>query len=81
MKSKLAVGAIMGAVIGGVVGILVAPRSGKETREDIGNTASKLLDKAASAKDEVLFKADDTLGGARDKASTLTDKIKSKLHK
>jgi gas vesicle protein len=42
-------GLLIGGLIGAVVGILYAPKSGKETREDIARTADDLL---SSAKDE-----------------------------
>ncbi|MCA9337451.1 YtxH domain-containing protein [Candidatus Saccharibacteria bacterium] len=38
---KLAIGALVGAAAGFVAGILTAPKSGKETRQDIKNTANK----------------------------------------
>lgn len=42
-KNKgIAIGAAIGAVAGVVTGILFAPKSGKETRQDIKDTASKL---------------------------------------
>lgn len=81
MKSKLAVGAIVGAVVGGVVGIMVAPRSGKETREDIKDATSRALDKAAATRDDVLIKADDALTDARVKADSFSDRIKAKFGK
>ncbi len=34
-KSKFAVGAAIGAIVGVAAGILTAPKSGKETRDDI----------------------------------------------
>jgi gas vesicle protein len=39
-------GFIIGGLIGVVIGILYAPKSGKETRKDIGKKADKLLQKA-----------------------------------
>lgn len=42
-------GLLIGGLIGAVVGILFAPKSGKETREDIARTAEDLL---LRAKDE-----------------------------
>jgi gas vesicle protein len=39
-------GLIIGGLIGAAVGILYAPKSGKETREDICNSAEELLEKA-----------------------------------
>lgn len=34
-KGKFAFGAIIGAIAGVVAGVLAAPKSGKETREDL----------------------------------------------
>ena len=44
----LAIGAAVGAVIGVVVGVLFAPQSGKETRADIKDTATKAMDKVVA---------------------------------
>lgn len=40
-NKKIAVGAIIAGAAGYVVGILTAPKSGKETRQDIQKTAAK----------------------------------------
>ena len=40
--SKLLVGLIVGAVAGAVAGLMLAPASGKETREKIADKASEL---------------------------------------
>jgi gas vesicle protein len=45
-NSKWAIGAILAAAGGFLAGILTAPKSGKETREDIGATA-KIVAKVA----------------------------------
>jgi gas vesicle protein len=42
-------GILVGGMIGAVIGILYAPKSGKETRDEIGRKADELL---ASAKEE-----------------------------
>ena len=56
MKKVLA---IIGAAAAGVVaGILVAPKSGKETREDLKNKANDMKDKAQKTADDVRKKAD-----------------------
>jgi gas vesicle protein len=39
-------GLIIGGLIGAVIGILYAPKSGKETREDIARKADEVLAKA-----------------------------------
>jgi gas vesicle protein len=38
---KIAVGTVVGGVVGYVTGLLTAPKSGKETRKDIHDTAVK----------------------------------------
>jgi gas vesicle protein len=40
--SKFAIGTILGVVAGAIAGILFAPKSGKETREDIKDETKKL---------------------------------------
>lgn len=39
-------GLVIGGLIGAAIGILFAPKSGKETRQDIANKADELLIKA-----------------------------------
>ncbi len=46
MGKKLMIGAVIGAVAGVVAGVLTAPKSGKETRNDIKRKAEELRDKA-----------------------------------
>ena len=41
-----------GVAVGAVAGILLAPKSGKETREDLKNAFNDLLDKAKNIKAE-----------------------------
>jgi gas vesicle protein len=45
-NSDLLKGLFIGGLIGVVLGILYAPKSGKETRDDIARKADELLDKA-----------------------------------
>lgn len=48
MAKKLPIAAVIGAVAGVVAGVLVAPKSGRETRDDITKRAKEL--KKGSAK-------------------------------
>lgn len=45
-KGDFVAGLIVGGLVGAVIGILYAPKSGKETREEIGRKADELLTKA-----------------------------------
>ena len=45
-NKKWAVGAIIAAIAGFIAGILTAPKSGKETREDIKDTANRVVSEA-----------------------------------
>ena len=60
-NGKLALGAVFGAIAGFVTGVLVAPKSGKETREDLKHVA-------VSTKDTVVEKAEDAKDLAEKKA-------------
>ena len=42
---KFLVGFTVGAALGAITGILLAPKSGEETREMIADTAKEVLDK------------------------------------
>ena len=50
-------GLIIGGLIGAVLGILYAPKSGKETREDIARKTEDLLDKAKEEYEKAVEKS------------------------
>lgn len=60
-------GFIIGAAVGGVLGLLLAPRSGEETRE-------LLLDKT----EEVCKQSEDSIKELQEKASDVMDNIQKK---
>lgn len=47
-KSKVALGAVVAAVAGFVTGVLLAPKSGKETQKEVKEVANAAKDKAVS---------------------------------
>jgi len=77
-KGKVAVGAVFGAIAGFVTGILLAPKSGKETREDIKHVAldtkDKVADEAGKAKDAAVKTANDVKNKAEEVVGDVTDK-------
>ena len=79
-KGKLAIGAVFGAVAGFVTGVLLAPKSGKETRKDIKGAALKaknnVVDEAEKAKDF----AEEKVKQVRNKAETVVDDVAGKAN-
>ncbi|MDQ3094189.1 MAG: YtxH domain-containing protein [bacterium] len=75
-KGKVAVGAFLGVVSGLVAGLLFAPKSGKETREDIKTAAGKVVDKVQKEADDLLDQAKKVEGSLEDKAKVELTKLK-----
>jgi gas vesicle protein len=69
LKRKFLVGTIVGGAVGSVVGILVAPKSGKQTRSDIAK-------KGAAIKADVLKRS-----GTGKKRSLLKGMLRSLIVK
>ena len=53
---NVAVGAAIGATVGAVAGVLLAPKAGKETREELAVAAKEAVEKAKEKIDEVKVK-------------------------
>jgi gas vesicle protein len=51
--ASFAGGAVLGALMGVMAGILFAPRSGKETRQEIGDTFREIKEKVAKEVSEM----------------------------
>lgn len=77
-KDKLAVGALFGAIAGFVTGILIAPKSGKETRTDLKNAAldtkGTVVENAEKAKDAAEKKAGEVKAWGEDVVEDVTGK-------
>lgn len=56
-SQKIAAAFILGTIVGGVLTLLYAPKSGKNTRQDISAEIKKYLNSAAGAKDKLIEKA------------------------
>ena len=80
-KGKFALGALFGAAAGFVAGILTAPKSGKETREDIKRTASDVKGKASKTRDNLLFKAEEIGDDVRTKVVEAVESVKGPKEK
>lgn len=79
---NFAIGAALSAIAGYIAGILTAPKSGKETREDIKNkavetysTAEKELKKLHTELSEIIAEAAQRLGTLKGKGEQSLDEM------
>ena len=73
-------GLLIGGLIGVVVGILYAPKSGKETRQDIARTAEELLSKAKDEYEKAVEKSKAAYEAAVKRLKGLELSAKEKVH-
>jgi gas vesicle protein len=73
---KFAFGTLLAAAAGYIAGILTAPKSGKETREDIKETAIKGKTEAEKQLKKLHTELNTVLGQAKDQADTLKGKAR-----
>ncbi len=52
-RDKFIVGTVVGGAIGSIIAVMFAPKSGKETRQEIRNSSQKLLQKTTEFGDQV----------------------------
>ena len=73
-KGKFTLGAIIGTVIGVITGVLTAPKSGKETREDLKKKADELKTTANTQTEKARAKAEGVVGEVRSNAENLVER-------
>lgn len=78
---KFAIGTVIAAAAGYVAGILTAPKSGKDTRKDIKNTATKAYMAAEKELKSLHTELNKLVGEAADKVSELKGTAKESLEK
>jgi len=71
VRKKVAIGATVGLTVGAVAGVLLAPKAGKETREELVKTLHELPDKAKA----LHVKAHKVVEEATEKITEETHKI------
>lgn len=70
-KGKFALGALIGAAAGVVAGFLTAPKSGKETREDLKRKATEMKENVNEKAETVKGRADEKADEVRKRADEL----------
>ena len=73
-------GLLIGGLIGVVAGILYAPKSGKETREDIARTTEDLLSRAKDEYEKAVEKSKAAYEAAVKRLKNLELSAKEKVH-
>jgi gas vesicle protein len=77
---KLALGTALAAVVGYVAGILTAPKSGKETREDIKHATKTTIAEAEKHLKQLHTQMTQVLAEAQQKAAVLKGKALEELN-
>lgn len=77
---KIAVGALVAGVAGYITGILTAPKSGKETREDIAEKATDLKNEGAERLEDLRDELDDLINTAKDKTVALSARAREEFN-
>lgn len=82
---KVTAGLMAGLTIGGAAGLLFAPKSGKETREDIKEVydeeKAKVKNSYDEKKEKVEEKKDKLVEGAKKQVSKAAEKVETKAGK
>jgi len=76
---KVVIGAVAGIVSGVAGGILLAPKAGKEVREDIAKTAKDLSETAIAKSVEIKETLDDKVVKTKNNANIAKEKISKYL--
>lgn len=76
---RWALGAVFAAIIGYIAGILTAPKSGKETRQDIKETAERGISEAEKQLKKLHTQLASLMNEAKDKATTLQGAAQKEL--
>jgi len=77
-KAKFALGAIIGAVTGFAAGLLTAPKSGKETREELKEAALKTKETVTTEAEKAKVVAIQKAEEAKLKAEEVVSDVKAK---
>lgn len=72
-------GVVIGGLVGAGFGILFAPKSGKQTREQIRNSAQGVLEKAKTQYDEVSGKLEQLTSHNKEIFAEKKDRLKKAL--
>ena len=78
---KFIAGFAIGGIVDGLIGVLLAPQSGEETREQLADKSKDICDKAHDAVSEIQNKADGIVSDMQAKGDELIAKLQEVINK
>ena len=78
--TKFLAGFLVGGALGAVAGILLAPKSGEETRQLIADTSKDVLRRADETVKEIQSKADDVVSDMQKKGDEIKEKLQNLIN-
>ncbi len=78
---KLLAGFVIGGTLGAVAGILLAPRSGEETRDLLNDASRDIVKKTDKTVKEIQEKADFVVSDLQKKGDEIMEKIQCLINK
>ena len=79
--TRFLAGFIVGGAIGAITGILLAPKSGEETRAMLADSAKEALEKSDAKVKEIQSKADDVVSDLQKKGEEIKEKLQEFINK
>lgn len=77
---KIAIGALIAGAAGYIAGILTAPKSGKETRQDIADKASDVKSETIEQLQSLQAELDDLIRSAKNKSVALSAQAREEFN-
>ncbi|HZP55719.1 MAG TPA: YtxH domain-containing protein [Candidatus Saccharimonadales bacterium] len=77
---KIAIGALVAGAVGYVAGLLTAPKSGKETREDISDKVHEVKDEAVEQLQNLQLELDSLIKDSKEKTVNLSSKAREEFN-
>lgn len=78
-NGKIFLAGLIGAVAGAIGGLLLAPKSGKETREDIAKLAKEIAGKIKTEADETRVRVKEVFGNASNAAMSKYTEVRQAI--
>ena len=73
---RVVIALFTGLAVGVIIGILVAPKSGKETRNDLMDRGERLMEMGRESVSDVVEKSKDLIESGKQKIEELKDAVK-----